>query len=69
MDGAVDPTTGARCFLEWPPLHTITVQIFLHEVAHDYQETLHMVRMENGSGQKATSLVIPAHGGCLVFPP
>jgi hypothetical protein len=67
--GAVEPTTGARCFLEPPQLHTANVQIFLHEFAHASQNTLNMVVMDHGSGHKAKALGIPDHVVGLFLPP
>jgi putative transposase len=69
VDGAVEPTTGESFFLEWPYLNSINFQIFLNEFSHSYQETLHIVLMDNGSCHKANSLVIPDNVVCLFFPP
>lgn len=67
--GAVEPTTGESFFLELPQLNTVNFQIFLHEFAHSYQETLNIVLMDNGSCHKAKSLVIPDNVVCLFLPP
>ncbi len=67
--GAVEPTTGEHFFLELPSLNTINFQMFLNEFGHHDQDTLNMVVMDNGSCQKAKSLVIPEHIVCLFLPP
>ena len=68
-DGAVEPTTGERFLLEFPPLQTTNVQIFLNAFADHSQDPVHLVLLEKGRCQKAKSLVIPAHVVCLVWPP
>jgi transposase len=67
--GAVEPTTGESFFLELPQLNTVNFQIFLHEFAHHYQETLTIMLMDNGSCHKAKALVIPPQVVCLFLPP
>jgi transposase len=67
--GAVEPTTGESFFLELPQLNTVNFQIFLHEFAHHYRESLNIVLMDNGSCHKAKALVIPAQIVCLFLPP
>jgi transposase len=67
--GAVEPTTGASFFLELPHLNTANLQIFLHELAHPYQDTLNLLLMDHGSDHKAKSLVIPDNVVCLFLPP
>ena len=67
--GAVEPTTGDSYFLELPHLNTANFQIFLNELAHQYQDTLNLLLMDNGSYHKAKSLVIPDNVVCLFLPP
>jgi transposase len=67
--GAVEPTTGESFFLELPQLNTVNFQIFLRELAHHYQGTLHMLLRDNGSCHTAKALVLPDHVVCLFFPP
>ena len=69
MYGTVEPTTGESFFLELPYLNTANFQIFLHEFADHYRETRNIVLMDNGSGHKAKSLMIPSHVVCLFLPP
>ena len=69
LDGAVEPTTGERFFLELPPLNTVTLQSLMHAFAPQYQETLHMVLRNHGSCQKAQALVLPDHLVGLFLPP
>jgi transposase len=67
--GAVEPVTGESFFLELPQLNTVNLQIFLNEFTHQYQETLNIVLMDNGSCHTAKSLVIPENLVCLFLPP
>ena len=69
LEGAVEPCTGDRLFLELPHLNTVNFQLFLKEFAQPYQDTLTMVVMENGSCHQATALMIPANVVCLFLPP
>ena len=69
MDGAVEPTPGARFVLACPPLHTATVQIVRQAFAPAYQETRPMVRRAHGRGHQAKALGLPAHGVGLFLPP
>jgi transposase len=67
--GAVEPTTGESFFLELPPLHTPTFQLFLREFAHRYHDTLNIVLMDNGSCNTAKALGTPDNVVCLFIPP
>lgn len=67
--GAVEPSTGESFFLELPQLNTVNFQIFLNEFAHQYQETVNIVLMDNGSCHTAKSLVVPENMVCLFLPP
>jgi transposase len=67
--GAVEPSTGDSFFLELPQLNTANFQIFLNEFAHQYQETLNIVLMDNGSCHTAKSLLMPENIVCLFLPP
>jgi transposase len=67
--GAVEPSTGENFFLELPQLNTANFQIFLNEFGHQYQDTLNIVLMDNGSCHTAKSLVTPANIACLFLPP
>jgi putative transposase len=61
--------TGESFFLELPYLEATNFQLFLDEFSHVYQETLNIVRRDNGSCHTAKSLVIPPNVVCLFFPP
>jgi transposase len=67
--GTVEPRTGESFFLELPQLNTANFQIFVNEFAHQYQETLHIVLMDNGSCHTAKSLMMPENIVCLFLPP
>jgi transposase len=67
--GAVEPSTGDSFFLELPQLNTANFQIFLNEFAHQYQDTLNIVVMDNGSCHTAKSLLMPENIVCLFLPP
>jgi transposase len=67
--GAVEPSTGESFFLELPQLNTANFQLFLNECAHQYQETLKLVLLDNGSCHTAKSLLMPENMVCLFLPP
>jgi transposase len=67
--GAVEPSTGERFFLELPQLHPTNFQIFRNECAQQYQQTLNIVLMDNGSCHTAKSLVMPENIVGLLLPP
>jgi transposase len=50
-------------------LNSANFQIFLHELAHAYQNTLNSVVMETGSCHKANALILPDNVVCLFWPP
>ncbi len=67
--GAGEPTTGESFVLALPPLNATHFQIFLNAFAAPYQDTVHIVLLDNGSCHKAKSLVLPDHVGCVFLPP
>ena len=69
VSGAVEPTTGESFFLELPHLNSTNFQIFLNAFSHGYQETLHIILLDNGSCHTAKSLVIPDNVVCRFLPP
>jgi transposase len=69
VSGAIAPTTGESFFLERPQLTAVNFQIFLHELAQHYQDTLNRLLLGNGSCHTANALVIPDNVVCLCFPP
>ena len=67
--GAVEPRTGESFFLELPQLNMANFQIFLNEFAHQYQEAVNIILMDNGSCYTAKSLVVPENMVCVFLPP
>jgi transposase len=67
--GAVEPRTGESFFLELPQLNTANFQIFVKAFAQQYQDTLNIVLMDNGSCHTAKSLMMPENIVCLFLPP
>jgi hypothetical protein len=66
--GAVEPTTGASHFMEFPTLNATMMQRFLDAFARAYPESLNLVLVDNARSHTAKALVIPANV-ILVFQP
>src|SRR5262249_47693577 len=67
--GAVEPTTGAHCFLALPSLNSRACQLWLHGVAAALPESLNIVILDNGAGHKAQAVCWPAHVVPSFLPP
>jgi hypothetical protein len=67
--GAVEPTTGASCFLELPHLDTGCFQLFLDHFATQYPVSRNLLLLDNGAFHKAKALHIPANVLLLFLPP
>jgi transposase len=68
VDGAVEPTTGDRFFLELPYLNAENSQIFVHLFAQAFPNSLNLLLLDNSGAHTAQQLTIPANV-CLVFLP
>jgi DDE superfamily endonuclease len=63
------PTTGERCFLEWPYLKTDTVQLFVDALAHAFPDSLNILLLDNCRAPSAQQLTLPANVRLVFFPP
>lgn len=67
--GAVEPTTGASCFLELPHLDTAGLQLFLDHFAAQYPASRTILLLDNGAFHKAQALHMPSNVLFLFLPP
>jgi putative transposase len=67
--GAVEPTTGASCFLELPHLDAACFQLFLDHLAAQYPASRNILLLDNGAFHKAKTLHLPANVLLLFLPP
>ena len=64
--GVVEPTTGARFFLELPSLNAEGFQIFVNAFAEAFPGSLNLPLLDHSGAHTAQRLTLPAHV-CLVF--
>ena len=69
VDGAVEPTTGARVCLERPSLKADTCPIFIDAFAHACPDRLNSLRLENRGAHPAQCLRWPEQVRPLWLPP
>lgn len=67
--GAVEPTTGASCFLELPRLDAECFQLFLNHLAAQYPHSRNILLLDNGAFHKAQGLRLPPNVLLLFLPP
>jgi hypothetical protein len=67
--GAVAPTTGERCFLEWPSLHAATFRIVVDAFAHACPDSLNIRLLDHSGAHPAQRLQWPEHVRCVRLPP
>jgi transposase len=67
--GAVEPTTGASCFLELPHLDTACFQLFLNHLAAQFPASRNLLVLDNGAFHKAKALRLPSNVLLLFLPP
>jgi hypothetical protein len=67
--GAVEPTTGEQCFLQFTPVDSECYQLFLDPFAQADPDTLNILQVDNGAFHKAKGLVIPNNIMLLFQPP
>jgi hypothetical protein len=67
--GAVEPTTGASCFLELPSLNSRAFQRWLEGVAAAFPESLNLRVLDNGAGHKAQAVRWPSNVVPMFLPP
>jgi hypothetical protein len=69
VDGAVEPTTGARFFLELPYLNAESVQRFVALFAQAFPDSLNLLLLDNSGAYTAQRLAIPAQVRLVFLPP
>jgi hypothetical protein len=57
--GAVEPTTGDRCFLELPYLHAEMFQLFVDACAQAFPDRLNLLLLDNSGAPTAHKRTIP----------
>ena len=67
--GAVEPTTGARCFLALPSLNSRAFQRWLDGFAAAFPESLNLLVLDNGAGHTAKAVRWPSNGVPVFLPP
>jgi transposase len=69
VDGAVEPTTGERFFLERPYLHADRFQLFLDPFAQAFADSLNILLLDNRGAQTAQRLALPDNVHLVCLPP
>jgi transposase len=69
VDGAVEPTTGARFFLELPYLNAESFQLFVDAFAHAFPDSLTRLLLDNSGAHPAQRLILPANVRLVFLPP
>jgi transposase len=69
VDGAVEPTTGARFFLELPYLHADAFQIFIEAFAHAFPDRLNILLLDHSGAHTAQRLQWPENVRYVGLPP
>ena len=67
--GAVEPTTGAHCFLALPYLNSRAFQLWLDGFATAFPHSLNLLVLDNGAGHKANAGRWPANVVPVFLPP
>jgi putative transposase len=66
---AVEPTTGAACWLELPRLDSTCFQLFLEHFSRQYAESLNLFVLDHAPAHIAKALIIPANVVLIPLPP
>lgn len=69
VDGAVEPMTGERFFLELPSLHAEMCQLFLDAFAEAFPSSLNLLLLDNSGAHTAERLILPANVRLVFLPP
>ena len=69
VDGAVAPTTGARCFRARPYLKAEGVQLFIGAFAQAFADRLNSLLLDNSGAHMAQRLMPPANVRRVCLPP
>jgi hypothetical protein len=67
--GAVEPTTGERCFWELPYLQADMCQRFVDAFAHACPQSLNILLLDNSGAHTAAQLTRPQNVRLLFLPP
>jgi transposase len=67
--GAVEPTTGARFFLELPYLHAERFQLFINAFAQAFPDRLNILLLDNSGAHTSLQLTLPENVRCVFLPP
>lgn len=67
--GAVEPTTGASHFMEFPTLNGAMMQRFVDDFAKTYADSCNLVLVDNASSHTAKTLVLPPNVVFIFQPP
>jgi hypothetical protein len=67
--GAVEPTTGARFFLELPYLNAEMFQRFVERCAQAFPDSLNLLLLDNSGAHTAQRLTLPANLRVVFLPP
>jgi transposase len=69
VDGAVEPTPGARFFLAVPYLHAARFQLFVDAFAQAFPDRLTIRMLDNGGAHTSSQLTLPEHVRRRFLPP
>jgi transposase len=69
VDGAVEPTTGERFFLELPDLNAESFQLFADAFAAAFPDSLNLLLLDNSGAHTARQLTLPANVRLVFLPP
>jgi hypothetical protein len=67
--GAVEPTTGARFFLELPHRNAEMFQLFGHDFAQAFPDSLNILLLDNSGAHTSSQLTLPENVRCVFLPP
>jgi transposase len=67
--GAVEPTTGARFFLELPYLNAEMFQLFVNAFAQAFPDSFNILLLDNSGAHTSSQLTFPENVRCVFLPP
>jgi hypothetical protein len=67
--GAVAPTTGDRCFREWPSLNAQMFPLFVDAFAQAFPDRLNLLLLDHRGAHTAQRLTLPATVCRVFWPP
>jgi putative transposase len=67
--GAVEPSTGAHCFLELPYLNSRAFQVWLDGFAAAFPDAINVLVLDHGAGHKAKAVRWPVNVMPVFLPP